>query len=144
MACQGLRTRAGSGATGGGDDTRGAPDGGDVSSRRLLGAHLPAAYPERRETVAGECLDCLAQFAIDVRLPLPATFGTAGPTCSLARTSVGRSTRCGSGGWNDDVALHRGSHQLIELAERRRGRGPGRCAARRARCRAAGVVERKV
>ena len=108
------------------------------------GAHLPAASPERRETVAGECLDCLAQFAIDVRLPLPATSGTAGPTCSLARTSVGRSTRCGSGGWNDDVALHRGAHQLIELAERRRGRGTGRCAARRARCRAAGVVERKV
>ena len=40
--------------------------------RRLLGAHLPAAYPEHRETAAGECLGCLTQFAIDVRLPLPA------------------------------------------------------------------------
>ena len=41
--------------------------------RRLLGAHLPAASPERRETVAGECLGCQTQFVIDVRLPLPAT-----------------------------------------------------------------------
>ena len=45
----------------------------EVSVRRLLGAHLPAASPERRETVAGECLGCLMQFVIDVRLPLPAT-----------------------------------------------------------------------
>ena len=43
-----------------------------MSTRRLLGAHLPAALPERRETVAGECLGCRAQFAIDVRLPLRA------------------------------------------------------------------------
>ena len=50
---------------------RGAPDGGDVSSRRLLGAHLPAASPQRRETVAGQCLGCRTRFAIDVRLPLP-------------------------------------------------------------------------
>ena len=42
-----------------------------MSTRRLLGAHLPSASPERRETVAGECLGCLTQFAIDVRLPLP-------------------------------------------------------------------------
>ena len=41
--------------------------------RRLLGAHLPAASPERRETVAGKCLGCQTQFVIDVRLPLPAT-----------------------------------------------------------------------
>ncbi len=40
--------------------------------RRLLGAHLPAASPERRETAAGQCPGCLTQFAIDVRLPLPA------------------------------------------------------------------------
>ena len=38
-----------------------------------LGAHLPAASPEHRETVAGECLGCQTQFVIDVRLPLPAT-----------------------------------------------------------------------
>ena len=43
-----------------------------MSSRRLLGAHLPAASPERRETVSGECLGCLTRFAIDVRLLLPA------------------------------------------------------------------------
>ena len=42
-----------------------------MSARRLLGAHLPAESPERRETVAGECLGCRAQFAIDVPLPLP-------------------------------------------------------------------------
>ncbi len=40
-----------------------------MSARRLLGAHLPPVFPERRETVAGECLGCLTQFAIDVRLP---------------------------------------------------------------------------
>ena len=44
-----------------------------MSGQRLLGAHLPGVHPERRETVAGECLGCLTQFAIDVRLPLPAT-----------------------------------------------------------------------
>ena len=94
---------------------------------RLLGAHLPAASPERRETVAGECLGCQTQFAIDVRLPLPATRArTAGPTCSPARTSRVRnhsaschSTRRGSGGRNDDLAFHRGGilRELIELAE---------------------------
>ena len=47
--------------------------GREVSVRRLLGAHLPAASPERRETVAGECLGCQTQFVIDVRLPRPAT-----------------------------------------------------------------------
>ena len=30
-----------------------------MSVRRLLGAHLQAASPERRETVAGQCLGCL-------------------------------------------------------------------------------------
>ena len=44
-----------------------------MSARRLLGAHLPAVFPERRETVASQCLERLTQFAIDVRLPLPAT-----------------------------------------------------------------------
>ena len=42
-----------------------------MSSRRLLGAHLPAVSPQRRETVAGQCLGCRTRFAIDVRLPLP-------------------------------------------------------------------------
>jgi hypothetical protein len=58
-----------------------------VSSRRLLGAHLPASFPERRETVAGECLGCQTQFTVDVRLPLPA----ACPDCGadvLARADI--------------------------------------------------------
>ena len=58
-----------------------------MSSRRLLGAHLPASFPERRETVAGECLGCQTQFAVDVRLPLPA----ACPDCGgdvLARADL--------------------------------------------------------
>ncbi len=58
-----------------------------MSARRLLGAHLPAASPERRETVAGECLGCLTQFAIDVRLPLPATFPDCGADV-LARADI--------------------------------------------------------
>lgn len=44
-----------------------------MSARRLLGEHLPAASPAWRETVAGQCVGCRMQFAIDVRLPLPAT-----------------------------------------------------------------------
>ena len=53
-----------------------------MSVRRLLGAHLPAASPERRETVAGECLGCQTQFVIDVRLPLPATCPDCGADVS--------------------------------------------------------------
>ena len=42
------------GVGGGGDGRRRAPDGGgELSARRLLGAHLPAASPERRETGGG-------------------------------------------------------------------------------------------
>ena len=58
-----------------------------MSARRLLGAHLPAASPERRETVAGECLGCRAQFAIDVRLPLPAVCPDCGADV-LARADI--------------------------------------------------------
>ena len=54
------------------DGRRRTPGGGGVSGRRLLGAHLPAVCPERRETVAGMCLGCRTPFAIDARLPLPA------------------------------------------------------------------------
>ena len=43
--------------------------------RRLLGAHLPAASPER-------CLGCQTQFVIDVRLPLPATCPDCGADVS--------------------------------------------------------------
>ena len=44
-------------------------------------------FPEHRETVMGECLGCLTQFAVDVRLPLP----TACPDCGadvLARSDI--------------------------------------------------------
>ena len=71
----------------GGDGRRRAPGGGDVSSRRLLGAHLPASFPERRETVAGECLGCQTQFAVDVRLPLPAVCPGCGADV-LARADI--------------------------------------------------------
>ena len=66
---------------------RRAPGGGDVSSRWLLGAHLPASFPERRETVAGECLGCQMQFAVDVRLPLPASCPDCGADV-LARADI--------------------------------------------------------
>ena len=77
-----------------------------MSTRRLLGAHLPAASPERRETVAGKCLGCQTQFAIDVRLPLPATCPDCGADVLASaditlRFIVGRILR-----------------ELIELAER--------------------------
>jgi len=58
-----------------------------VSSRRLLGAHLPTASPERRETVAAECLGCRTQFAVDVRLPLPSTCPDCGADV-LARSDI--------------------------------------------------------
>ena len=58
-----------------------------MSSRRLLGAHLPASFPERRETVAGECLGCQTQFAVDVRLPLPASCPDCGADV-LARADI--------------------------------------------------------
>lgn len=38
----------------------------------MIGAHLPATDPERRETRPGRCSSCLARFVVDVRLPLPA------------------------------------------------------------------------
>ena len=58
-----------------------------MSGRRLLGAHLPAASAERRETVAGECLGCRTPFAIDIRLPLPATRPDCGADV-LARADI--------------------------------------------------------
>ena len=73
-----------------------------MSARRLLGAHLPAVYPERRETVAGQCLGCQTQFAIDVRLPLPATCPDCGADV-LARADIKGEAQpqwaasCGSG-----------------------------------------------
>ena len=44
-----------------------------MSDQRLIGAHLPAMRPERRETRPGRCSGCLTRFAVDVRLPVPAT-----------------------------------------------------------------------
>ena len=49
----------------GGDGRCRAPGGGGEVEHA-------AASPERRETVAGECLGCQTQLAIDLRLPLPA------------------------------------------------------------------------
>ena len=65
----------------------------------VLGAHLPALFPERRETVAGECLGCQTQFAVDVRLPLPAAYPDCGADL-LARVDVEGSGpgQTGSGG----------------------------------------------
>ena len=65
-----------------------------MSSRRLLGAHLPASFPERRETVAGECLGCQTQFAVDVRLPLPA----ACPDCGADVLAPGGHRESGPAG----------------------------------------------
>ena len=58
----------------GGDGQRRAPDGGGaLNVRRLLGgASAVGRLRNGGETVAGECLGCQTQFAIDVRLPLPA------------------------------------------------------------------------
>ena len=73
--------------SGGGHRRRRTSGGGDVSTRPLLGVHLPTAPPERRETVAGECLGCRAQFAVDVRLPLPALCPDCGAGV-LARADI--------------------------------------------------------
>ena len=59
---------------------------------RLLGAHLPAVFPERRETVPGECLGCLTQFAVDVRLPLPAMCPDCGADVLTRADIEGRAT----------------------------------------------------
>ena len=42
-----------------------------MSGQRLIGAHLPATPPERRETRPGRCSGCLTRFVVDVRLPWP-------------------------------------------------------------------------
>ena len=65
-----------------------------MSARRLLGAHLPASSPERRETVAGECLGCRTQFAVDVRLPLPAVCPDCGADV-LSRADIEGKTEQG-------------------------------------------------
>ena len=61
-----------------------------MSARRLLGVHLPAVSLERRETVAGECLGCMTQFAIDVRLPLPATCPDGADVLAFAWVTASR------------------------------------------------------
>ena len=57
-----------------------------MSARRLQGAHLPVAFLERRGAVAGECLGYRTPFAIDVRMPLPATCPACGVDVLAART----------------------------------------------------------
>ena len=65
-----------------------------MSARRLLGAHLPAASAQRRETVAAECLGCRTPFAVDVRLPLPARCPDCGADV-LARADMDGSAPAG-------------------------------------------------
>ena len=94
---------------GGRDGRRGAHGGGDVSGQRLLGVHLPAVFPERRETVAGECLGCLTQFAIDARLPLPATCPDCGDNVRPPSTAgaVHDALATGFPRPSDAAAIHR-------------------------------------
>ena len=64
-----------------------------MSGQRLIGAHLPATDPERRETRPGRCSGCLARFVVDVRLPSP----TICPDCGGEVVSDGEVepvTRC--------------------------------------------------
>ena len=130
------------------DGRCGAHGGGDVSGQRLLGAHLPAVFPERRETVVvGECLGCLTQFAIDARLPLPATCPDCGANVLANADITGEAqaqTAIQSVANPEDETMtlrfHRGSHPAgVDQADRTR-RGCGR----RTRCGDASVVERKV
>ena len=82
-----------------------------MSARRLLGAHLPAASPERRETVTGEYLGCQTQFAIDVRLPLLAVCPDCGADV-LVRADIGDRNSA-------PAAIRRAPDaELIEPAER--------------------------
>ena len=62
-----------------------------MSDQRLIGAHLPAVHPERRETQPGRCSGCLTRFTVDVRLPLPATC----PDCGGDVVAPGGSSRWG-------------------------------------------------
>lgn len=74
-------------------------DGAEVSARRLLGAHLPAASPEQGETVAGECLGCRTPFDIDMRVPLPAKYPDCGADV-LARADIEGSARPARSGFD--------------------------------------------
>ena len=77
--------------------------------------------------MAGECLGCLTQFAIDVRLPLPAVCPDCGADVLASADIKGDaqlqlpSTHCGSGR-TDTMTLRfivgRILRELIELAER--------------------------
>ena len=98
-----------------------------MNARRLLGAHLPTPFPERRETVEGECLGCLTQFAIDVRLPLPAVCPDCGADVlaradfrgrsASAPTAVQRATDRESVTMTLRFIVSRILRELIELAE---------------------------
>ena len=58
-----------------------------MSSRRLLGAHLTASFPERRETSGGGVPGLSETFAVDLRLPLPAACPDCGANV-LARADI--------------------------------------------------------
>ena len=64
-----------------------------MGGQRLIGAHLPATDPERRETRPGRCSGCLARFVVDVRLPSPTTCPDCGAEV-VAETEVEPVTRC--------------------------------------------------
>ena len=94
-----------------------------MSGRRLLGAHpagvVSGASGDGWRGSARECLGCQTQFAVDVRLLLPArrcpdcgadVLARAVQSRVRTRRAGRRSTRCGSGGRNHDAAFHRGSH----------------------------------
>ena len=111
--------------------------GARTTARTAAPTTISAGWRRRR----GRTMSCAWRWR---REQPPAAGGaSAGGVSGASRDGggrVGRSTRCGSGGQNDDVALHRGSHPAgADRAGRtRRGRGAGRRAARRARCGVAG------
>ena len=50
-----------------------------MTAQRLIGAWLPAIFPEQRETISAACSACTTVYAVDLRVPMPA----ACPDCSV-------------------------------------------------------------
>ena len=68
---------------------------GIVSGQRLIGAHLPATHPERRETRPGRCSGCLTRFVVDVRLPWPSKCPDCGGSSAEPRDRAVRQPSSG-------------------------------------------------
>ena len=88
---------------GGWDGRRRAPSvGGRVERAAAAEGHICRVFPERWETVAGECLGCLTQFAIDVWLSVhrPRRFrpSSSDPLQKLPESEVGRDGPLGRSG----------------------------------------------